>query len=321
MNEKELAPEETYLPIKIKSIHPLEPVPFNVFVLINKKYLHYLREGTSLTEKKLESLKKKDSDLFYIHAADKPAYKKYIHRVLERSDISPKDKAQILRESSQALVEELFESPDIESALTESKGIIKNFVRFMDDEPEAMGHLIGLSTHDFYTYNHSLDVGVYCLGLGNVLGFSLRKLQTMGEGALFHDIGKRHVPVEVICKNGPLNEEEWGKMKKHPDYGLAVLDKFEFITNDIKACCFEHHENFMGTGYPQGLQGEEIHPMARMIAITDTFDALTTQRSYNKPMTPREALDFMTGKLSSKYDSDMLKAMNEVLFNIEKEDS
>lgn len=310
--------QDTYFPIKIKSIHPSQPVPFDIFVLVNKKHLHYLRAGDAITEEKIAQLEKKGSDSFYVYLKDKQSYKDYIHSLLDSGSLPAKEKARILRESSQTLVEELFESPDVETALTEAKGIINNFIQFMDEEPEAMSHLIGLSTHDFYTYNHSLDVGVYCLGLGNVLGFSLRKLQTLGEGALFHDIGKRQVPTEIICKNGPLNEEEWKVMQRHPEFGLVILNDFDFINDDIKACCFEHHENFLGTGYPQGLKGEEIHPMARIIALTDTFDALTTQRSYNKPMTPKQALEFMTVKLFGKYDADMLKAMNDVLFQMEQ---
>ena len=86
----------------------------------------------------------------------------------------------------------------------------------------------------------------------------------------------------------------------------------------MKACCFEHHESFLGNGYPQQLTGPEIHPMARIVAITDTFDALTTKRSYNQPMTPSKALEFMSTKLASKYDVDLLRAMNSVLFKMGK---
>ena len=104
-------------------------------------------------------------------------------------------------------------------------------------------------------------------------------------------------------------------MRKHPAYGLKLLNDHD-VSNAIKACAFEHHENMMGTGYPQKLPGSEIHPFARIIAITDTYDALTTQRSYNVVKTPEEALNFMKNKLKGKYDEDFLEAMYSVLFKL-----
>src|SRR5690606_799929 len=103
-----------------------------------------------------------------------------------------------------------------------------------------------------------------------VVGYSEKDLMELGRGALFHDIGKREVDVNIICKNGALDDVEWAQMQKHPTYGLQILSLYE-TSEAMKACCFEHHENFLGNGYPQGLQGHEIHPMARIIALTDTF--------------------------------------------------
>ena len=201
--------------------------------------------------------------------------------------------------------------------MKESEELISEFVELMANEPDAMAHLIGLSTHDFYTYTHSLDVGVYSLGLAKVMGFDRNELQKMGEGALFHDIGKRNVSVDIICKDGPLDDVEWSQMQKHPEYGLLILTEHN-ASDELKACCFEHHESVAGNGYPQKLTANEIHPMAKIIALTDTFDALTTQRSYNKPMTPADALEFMKVKLAGRYDPEMLNAMYEVLFQMEK---
>ncbi|MCB0408248.1 MAG: HD domain-containing protein, partial [Bdellovibrionales bacterium] len=155
----------------------------------------------------------------------------------------------------------------------------------------------------------------YSLGLGYVAGFRDEELKELGQGALFHDIGKRHVDVNIICKDGPLDDDEWKQMQQHPQFGLLILNNHD-ISDAIKACCFEHHESFTGNGYPQKLQGDEIHPMARIVAITDTYDALTTKRSYNDPMTPTDALQFMDEKLRAKYDARLMDAMKDVLFKM-----
>ncbi|MGE3386903.1 MAG: HD-GYP domain-containing protein [Bdellovibrionales bacterium] len=303
--------------IRLNSLHPSTPVPFDIFVQIGDRHIHYLRAGDRLAAEKIENFERKAPDAFYIYNNERENYKKYVRDRMGSDELPAREKALILRESSMSIVEELFESPDIGKALNESKQIITDFVAFIDQDPEAIAHLIGLSSHDFYTYNHSLDVGIYSLGLGKVAGFNGQDLHELGQGALFHDVGKRHVNVDIICKAGPLDDVEWAQMQKHPQYGLMILNNYP-VSDAIKACCFEHHESFVGNGYPQQLTGEEIHPMARIVALTDTYDALTTKRSYNQPMMPSDAVSFIKEKLNARYDQDLLKVMYEIMFQMKQ---
>tara|TARA_B100001248_G_C27396202_1_gene465736 strand:- start:3547 stop:4506 length:960 start_codon:yes stop_codon:yes gene_type:complete len=305
-----------YIRIRIAAMVPNKLTTFDMYVFINGKYIKYLNKGDALDDAKIRKLSSHKTDVFYIREEDKGAFKKYIHDTVNSDELTSEQKAVILKESSYALVEELFENPDVEKALNDAKGIIGNFIEFIDQEDDAIANLISLSSHDFYTYNHSLDVSIYSLGLGQLLGYESAKLEELGRGSLFHDLGKRMVNPAIICKDGPLNDEEWAEMQQHPLWGLKILNDIPNISEDIKACAFEHHENFLGNGYPQGLDGEDIHPMARIIAITDCYDALTTQRSYNEPMDPMAALEFMKEKLGKKFDPDMLKAMHSVLFQL-----
>ena len=308
---------QDYFKIRLNSMHPSGPLTFDVFLRLSDRHVHYLRQGDHFTQEKLASFKDKAPDSFFVPMEQRQAYKDFVHDCIA-ADLPSVDKALILRESSLALIEEIFETPDVATALDQTKDLVDEFVGFMGQEPEAISHLISLSSHDFYTYNHSLDVGIYCLGLGKAVGFNEKDIKELGQGAILHDIGKRNVSVDIICKNGPLDDVEWAQMQKHPQYGLQILNEFD-VSDEIKACCFEHHESFLGNGYPQQLDGDEIHPMARIVAITDTYDALTTKRSYNQPMTPKDALNFMNQKLANRYDPDMMKAMYSVLFKMEKQ--
>lgn len=310
-----MAEENKFMKIRLNSIHPSAAVPFDIFVSIGERHIHYLRSGDKISADKIQNFDRKAPDSFYIYAAESDNYKKYVKDRLNNEMVPARDKAVILRESSLSIIEELYENPDVGKALNESKEVINQFISLMENDPDSMAHLIGLSSHDFYTYNHSLDVGIYSLGLGSVAGFSGAELQELGQGALFHDIGKRHVAVDIICKAGPLNDLEWAQMQKHPQFGLMILNQYA-ASEAIKACCFEHHESFLGNGYPQQLLSNEIHPMARIVAICDTYDALTTKRSYNSPMMPSEALNFMKEKLGNRYDPDLMKVMYEILFKM-----
>lgn len=299
---------EKYMKIRLNSLPPQQAIPFDLFVAIGGRQVHYLRAGDKLMAEKISNFEKKAPESFFILAAERSNYQKFVRDGLLSDQLDTKQKALMLRESTMVLVEELFERPDIETALRDARQTIEDFVAFMDSDAEAMVNLIGLSSHDFYTYNHSLDVSIYSLGLGQAVGFKDDDLRELGLGGLFHDIGKRYIPLEIICKNGPLDDSEWKQMQKHPEYGLVILDEHK-STDNIKACAFEHHESMKGNGYPQNLQAHEIHPMARVVAVADTYDALTTKRSYNDPMKPTDAIDLMNNKLKGKYDPEVMKAM------------
>jgi HD-GYP domain-containing protein (c-di-GMP phosphodiesterase class II) len=306
-----------FFKVRISSLIPGKPLTFDLFLRINNQNIVYVRAGDRLEKDKIQALQVRDSgNHFLVKEEDRKSFKNYVHDQMISDDLNVREKAVLLRESSMTLVEELFEHPDVNKALDGARPIITQFVQFMQAEPEAMGHLISLSGHDFYTYNHSLDVGIYSLGLAEAVGYGTKELEEMGIGALFHDVGKRQISLEILCKKGGLSDAEWSQMQKHTQYGLVILNQNHSVSDAVKAACFEHHESWSGNGYPQNLSGQEIHPFARIVAITDTYDAMTTQRSYNVPMTPFEAVTMMKEKLAGRYDPDILKAMHSVLFKI-----
>jgi|FLYM01.1.fsa_nt_gi HD-GYP domain-containing protein (c-di-GMP phosphodiesterase class II) len=305
-----------YTRIRLGSIPPEMVVPFDLYIQVGNHFVHYLRAGDSLSLEKKQQLMSKAADHFFILSLEFPRFKQFINTLINGDKLKTSEKAMVLRESSMALVEELFENPSMEKALLQSKEVVQQFIDLMKQEAEAMGHLIGLSGHDFYTYNHSVDVSIYSLGLGQILGYSGEDLKEIGLGGLFHDIGKRNIPLSIICKQGPLTDGEWDQMKKHPEFGLAILMEQDGISEAIKACCFEHHEAYLGGGYPRQIQGEEIHPMARIVSVADTYDALTTKRSYQDPMGPKVAIEFMRDRLKNKFDPQVMKALLDVLDSI-----
>lgn len=306
-----------YFKVRINTLIPNKPTTFDLHVRINNQSILYLRAGDKLEPSKIKLLNDRDSgNHFLVKEGDRQSYRAYVQDQMTSDDLNVKQKATVLRESSMSLVEEIFENPDVNKALDASRPVIQQFVQFMESEPLGMGHLISLSGHDFYTYNHSLDVGIYSLGLAAILGYSKTDLEDMGMAALFHDIGKRHVSLDILCKKGPLNESEWAQMQKHPQFGLMILNENPLVSEGVKSACFEHHESWAGNGYPQQIPGPEIHPFARIVAITDTYDAMTTQRSYNTPLSPMDALTMMKEKLHGRYDPEMLKAMHSVLFKL-----
>lgn len=309
--------KSAYFRIRLSTIRPDKLTTFNIYVFIDEKYYLYLKAGDRISDGKIESLHNKDTGAsFFVKTSDKELYRAWVREEMNSNSLTPEQKAKILRESSIAIMEDLFEVDDVNQAMDEAKPIITEFINFMEYHPDSIQFMLSLSGHDFYTYNHSLDVSIYALGLGGVLGYDKKTLEELGLGSLFHDVGKRNVSLDILCKKGPLDEAEWAQMKMHPAYGLQILNQHPNVSDAVKAAAFEHHESWEGNGYPQQLKGQEIHPFARIVALTDTYDAMTTQRSYNKPMSPLDALTMMKEKLAGRYDPEILKAMHSVLFKI-----
>jgi HD-GYP domain-containing protein (c-di-GMP phosphodiesterase class II) len=309
--------DKKFFRIRLSTLRPEKTTNFDVYIQIDGKKHLYLHAGDKLSDGKIASLQSKDTgESFFVEEKDREIYRTWIKEELNSDMVNNEAKAVILRESSIALMEDLFDNPDVNKALDEAKPIITNFVDFIKNAPEAVGFMLSLSGHDFYTYNHSLDVSIYSLGLGQTLSFDRQTMEALGMGALFHDIGKRNVPLDILCKKGGLSDSEWEQMKMHTQFGLVILNNHPDMGDDVKAACFEHHESWAGNGYPQQIVGNEIHPFARIVAIADTYDAMTTQRSYNVPLKPVDAVTMMKEKLAGRYDPEMIKALYSVLFKL-----
>jgi putative nucleotidyltransferase with HDIG domain len=146
---------------------------------------------------------------------------------------------------------------------------------------------------DSYTYSHSLHVGILANKFGKWLNLKENRLCNLTTAALLHDIGKSKVKKEIITKPASLTPEEYEKAKKHSEYGYQLLKKSNRFSKSIMAGVLTHHERYHGGGYPLGIEGEKIPLFGRIIAICDTFDALTTDRPYQKAVSPFTAIKML----------------------------
>jgi len=146
---------------------------------------------------------------------------------------------------------------------------------------------------DMYTYSHSLHVGILAHKFGRWLSLEENTICNLTTSALLHDIGKSRIKKEIITRPAPLSPEEYEEVKKHSEYGYKLLKKSNRFSKSIMAGVLTHHERYHGGGYPLGLKKEEIPLFGRIIAICDTFDALTTDRPYQKAVSPFTAVKIM----------------------------
>lgn len=215
-------------------------------------------------------------------------------------------KAKAVYQHSKIMMERLFESPTTGNILT-SKKVIASITDLVLSDGETSNNLLRITSHDFYTYTHSVNVGVTALLLAKALfkNSDAHNLHELGAGFFLHDLGKVMVDPKVINKPGKLTDAEMAHMRIHPYQGYKILKQADALSDECRYVVMQHHEYDDGTGYPKRLKGSEIHRYARICCIADVFDALTSERSYKKAMKPFDALKLMQQQMSEHFDKQL----------------
>ena len=194
--------------------------------------------------------------------------------------------------------------------------LAKRTMECMVAESEVLDCLQFVVASSNTIFKHSVNVSLMSLVLAHQMGLDRSRTQSIGIGALLHDIGLGKVPSEVLNKPGPLDEDEWRMVKKHPRTGHQILSLSPKIPYDSLNIVLNHHEKPDGTGYPSGLKENSIPMGARLVRVVDMYDAMTSPRPYRKAMSPGKALTMMledakdpgTKMIIAKF----LRAQNEV---------
>jgi HD-GYP domain-containing protein (c-di-GMP phosphodiesterase class II) len=173
---------------------------------------------------------------------------------------------------------------------------------------DALLSLARLKNADNYTYLHSVAVCALMIALGRQLGLQGDILKEAGMAGLLHDVGKMAIPVEILNKPGRLTDEEFLIVKAHPQQGWEMLKNCPDVGEMALDVCLHHHETVVGTGYPDGLSGEALSLYARMGAVCDVYDAITSDRCYKAGWAPGEAIRKMTEWKDGRFDEAVFRA-------------
>lgn len=173
---------------------------------------------------------------------------------------------------------------------------------------EIMINVEDLRLYDDYTYNHSLGVAILSIAIGLSLALSRNDLYDLALCALLHDIGKMGIPIEIISKPSRLTAEEYLVVKKHPTLGTQFLLNHKITNKKICGGILTHHERVDGTGYPNGLEGDNIPLFGRIISVADVYDALTSLRPYREPSSAPEAIEYIMGGSGKIFDIRVVSA-------------
>lgn len=291
---------------------------FNLYLKVNGKFILYRNRNLPFTIEHKERLILNDVKYLYIDSKDKKNYTEYADRhlseILRNDDLSRDEKTQILYDVSMKNIEDIFIEPRSVESLNKAYKLVDNQISSFMSDKEIFYDLIKITEYDNYTFHHSINVAAYAVGLAihmNIKDPSI--LSNLGLGALLHDIGKSKIDSKIINKNGPLNDREWEIIREHPQAGAALCAHNSKIPDESVKIILEHHERLDGSGYPNSVSQSRIHLFSKMVAIADSFDAITSNRPYANAKSTFEALRILSQTPSLHFDRKILMKFIELM--------
>lgn len=319
--------EQRFLPVHIDSLDP-QVLDMDLWLRHEGQAAPALYRGAGLEVRgdELQRLKEQKIEYLYIPAHQHAIYRKALTRRLDRvySDAgkSKQERARIIRGNCQKMIEDVLLLPGQQEPVETISEISRTFQEWVTRDEKQFGYLLDMSSHDFYTSTHMVNVGVGC-------GLLVRKLRPNDEamfalavqGGLLHDVGKRDIPPEILNKAGKLDPEEWETLRMHPSIGHAELSAFPTMPAAVLEVARDHHERLDGKGYPNGVFADQIGFLARVCAVVDVFDAITATRPYRGPTHPRDALRMMTDGIGTQFDREIFETWKALVEKLIEEDA
>jgi len=190
---------------------------------------------------------------------------------------------------------------------------VNPMVDSMMRNPNALIWLTRMKQHDSYIFSHALNTSIWGLAFARHLGLEKEEIAEVGLGCLLMDVGKTQLPLTLLLKPGPLNDEEMKLARSHVSLSRSILRGMDGITPGIMALVQSHHERFDGSGYPDGLKGNQIPTYAKIAGIVDTYDALVSFRSYAGERPPHEAMRYIYGLRGTLFQDEVVVKFMQVV--------
>lgn len=301
-----------YIPILISSLKSDTIIGCDLYVLSKKdgksNYVLYSSGDSMFEGSKKSMLARKNIKSIFINKKDKKFFYEYLEsnfqQILSYENSTPGEKAQLIRDTANNLVQDLFVDPGTGN-IKRTKQFAYNMVDYVLKDSRTSHSLVSLATQQYYTYAHSVNVASVGTLFASSLGIKANELRPLCLGMLLHDIGKSKISKEILEKKGKLTDDEFAIIRQHPEMGAEILNK-DIVFKDEYMITLHHHENCDGSGYPFGLKKKEVHTYARMVRILDIYDALTSDRSYADANQPFGAVQIMARDMSNIVDTNLL---------------
>lgn len=295
-----MKPSHDFAPFLVDSLVDNSITDFDLFINLESHFILYSGNGYKWNRDELTDLLKVGYNSFFIRKTDLP--KAHMYGSLVKLPVidrlqAPSERIQTIEQVGAKFIQCLYEGELTEACVKKAETIADALVQCIAEDKGSIKFLSGLAEHDYYTYFHSVRVSAYAVAIAVQMGLSdVGLLRAIALGGIFHDVGKKEVPLNVLNKAGPLTDAEWRMMRSHPTQGFNSIAE-TIMAHIPREIILHHHEKRNGTGYPHGLDSGSLIYEVQIATLADIFDALTSSRCYQNKRSRFEALDFIKNKL------------------------
>jgi len=301
------------VPLALIQVGTMAPVDLYIKSAAAQPFVLYRAAHTVFREEVRERLVGNGVDTLWLSRKDERAFDEYVEEnigAIVRSDLMPpREASKVVYNCSARVMQDVFSDPRSGRNMQRAQNMIEAAVLTIMKNPNSLWHMTELASHDYYTYTHCVNVSMFLVAASAEL-LDIRdeqRLRRIGMGGIFHDIGKSHIPEKILLKPGKLTPEEFATIKEHPQLGLDVVGGHTRLPRVSAEIIRHHHERFDGSGYPDGLKGDQISSVARLSTVIDVYDALTTKRCYAPARKPFDAVELMVTRMAGHFDGDLLR--------------
>jgi HD-GYP domain-containing protein (c-di-GMP phosphodiesterase class II) len=312
---KQMTPDTSYRKINLEFLNNNGDDHFDIFYKTRSygtvKYVRFATSKPEHHEKVVRLLESGDPlEDFYIHESDLFNYYRHatttLRKIVSNPTVSFEKKARKVYEVSKNIMKEFFENNASEKVLRTSDEVMEIMEECFQDYDVGFYGISKITNKDYYTYTHSVNVGLYCMTYGVKIKMNHDEVRMLGLGGMLHDVGKSKISENILNKKGLLTPQEFDIVKNHAPLGGEILNDMKCYTHSVVDLATQHHEKYKGGGYPHGIVGDEISFFARICKVMDVYDALTTRRSYKKAMDPFDTLTLMKKQMCDEFDAKIL---------------
>ncbi len=306
---------EGLAPLRLAYLKPEKPLPFHIFTASEGVPGEFV-----LTWRRGHLFPPKVQDLIWGHFAVAEAGEVLNHLLSRLEETGPGGESPaslrllgdtLLVFTQHFFCHEIARTPD---SLAGARRLIALLAAGLDSSGNPLAAARGLRRHDSGLFSHCLNVCLLTLAFAPSLGFEGEPREPLALGALFHDLGMMPWAQETYHQTTPLSDEDWEEIQGHPLRGADLLESWAGLPTEVLLMIRQHHENLNGSGYPQGLAGDDIHPLARMLRILDSYEAMTSLRPWRPPVSERQALRLMSTAWAAQGGYDPACLMRFVAF-------
>ncbi len=306
-----------HIPILLESLRLDSVLDFDLYLKVDSNFILYRSADLPFNDYTRKNLIENNVSKLYITDTSRGRYQQYIEnnlpKILNDPNVQEEKKANILYETSTELVRDVLENPTYGENIQRSKDLVSNKINYILQGRDAFLNLMKITSYDYYLYTHSVNVCTFSIALAQQMGFNDEEfLHELGIGALLHDVGKSKISDKIIRKRGPLTNAEFEIMKNHPQWGVDLLVETDIIASSSYYPVLQHHERGDRRGYPHALKLSEMHIYSQIVALCDTFDAMTTNRVYRVAIDTFSALRVIYS-LKGAYDEKLIRAFIELM--------